>query len=42
MRDARLRMSAGEAKIKQAIELFYKNKFSESDGDPHKTGHLII
>ena len=29
------------AKIKQAIELFYKNKFSESDGDPHKMGQLI-
>ena len=25
------------AEIKQANELFYENKFSESDGDPHKT-----
>ena len=24
------------AEIKQANELFYENKFSESDGDPHK------
>ena len=29
------------AKIKQAIVLFYKNKFCESDGDLHKTWQLI-
>ena len=29
------------AKIKQAIELFYKNKFSESQGDLHKMWQLI-
>ena len=30
-----------KAEIKQAIELFYKNKFSESDGNLHKTWQLI-
>ena len=29
------------AEIKQAYELFYKNKFSETDGDPHKTWQVI-
>ena len=29
------------AEIKQANKLFYKNKFSESDGDPHKMGQVI-
>ena len=27
--------------IRQAKELFYKNKFSESDGDPRKTWQVI-
>ena len=27
--------------IRQAKESFYKNKFSESDGDPHKTWQVI-
>ena len=27
--------------IQQAKELFYKNKFSESDGDPRKTWQVI-
>ena len=30
-----------KAEIKQAIELFYKNKFSESDGNLHETWKLI-
>ena len=29
------------AEIKQANELFYKNKFSNSDGDPHKAWQVI-
>ena len=29
------------ADIKQANKLFYKNKFGESDGDPHKTWQVI-
>ena len=29
------------AEIKQAYELFYKNKFSETDGDLHKTWQVI-
>ena len=29
------------AEIEQAYELFYKNKLSETDGDPHKTWQVI-
>ena len=29
------------AEIKQAYELFYKNKFSETDGDLHKMWQVI-
>ena len=29
------------AEMKQANKLFYKNKFSESDGDPHKMWQVI-